>query len=269
MSNSYLSQHHSFDVDLATKLGSCELAILVHHFVHWIKYNEKLDRNFRDGKYWTYQTRKEICAHFTYWTPKQVRTLLDKLVSLDILIKGNYNTSLIDHTTWFTLNLKNKILAAHLGHCSGVTTEAKNDDLSGICPNGPLSAQTGKSIPDTKTTNTKEQQQQVVVVPLEKNVKKLNDFLQGFSKESAPNWEISPDCLEELMREYGIDLVAKYVNYMCDLHLEALDAQNNPYKNSKVKPIDKPMQFLCKALKDKWIIVKKNKSEGQNNDRNT
>ena len=94
------STHHSFCVDLAEKYGIIG-AILIHHFQHWINHNKSLDRNEKDGRTWTYQTRKEIAAWFGYLSEDQVRRETDKLVEEGVLIKGNYNKSALDKTIWY------------------------------------------------------------------------------------------------------------------------------------------------------------------------
>ena len=95
------AQHHSFDVNLAILLGSVDLAILVHHFQYWINKNKQLNRNFKDGFTWTYQTRQEIAAHFPYWSSNKVRRYTDELVKMKILRKGNYNRMSLDRTIWY------------------------------------------------------------------------------------------------------------------------------------------------------------------------
>lgn len=92
---------HSFDIDIAAKYGSVDLAIMIHHFEHWIRINKKLKRNFKEERTWTYQTREEIAAHFPYWNSNQVRRMTDKLVQLGVLRKGNFNRSSIDKTIWY------------------------------------------------------------------------------------------------------------------------------------------------------------------------
>lgn len=104
-----MSIHHSFDIDLAAHLKSVDLAILVHHFQHWIKVNIKLKRNYIDGRTWTYQTREEIAAHFPYWSTHQVRRLTDKLVKLKILRKGNFNKKSVDKTIWYCFEDSNYV----------------------------------------------------------------------------------------------------------------------------------------------------------------
>jgi hypothetical protein len=92
--------HHSFDILLAEKYG-VEEAILIHHFQHWIRFNRQNGSNYRDGKTWTYQTRKEMAAHFTYWGYDKVKYLCEKLVSLGVLETNNFNKKGFDKTLWY------------------------------------------------------------------------------------------------------------------------------------------------------------------------
>src|SRR5271163_464192 len=92
---------HSFNTDLADEYGM-ELAVLIHHFQHWVKVNKRLKRNFIEGRTWTYQTREEIAAHFSYFSIDQVRRLTDKLVELKVLRKGNFNKNILDKTIWYS-----------------------------------------------------------------------------------------------------------------------------------------------------------------------
>ena len=107
------SLSHSFDLTLASKYGVDE-AILIHHFQHWVYRNKKSGKNLKDGRTWTYQTIEEIAIHFPYWTKDQIREIIDRLVKgknrkskkrkndfEPVLIKGNFNKSPFDTTTWY------------------------------------------------------------------------------------------------------------------------------------------------------------------------
>lgn len=94
------SQSHAFDIGLACEFG-VELAVLIHHFQHWIRINQHCKRNLKDGSCWTYQSRKEIQAHFPYWSIDEVRRLTDKLIDLGILKRGNYNKRVMNTTLWY------------------------------------------------------------------------------------------------------------------------------------------------------------------------
>ncbi len=108
-----IASFHSFDVHLAQKYGIVE-AILIHHFSHWIGVNERLKRNFHDGRYWTYQTLDEIAAHFPYITKDEVRNAIERLClgktrfskkerEFDpVLLRGNFNKTKYDKTHWYS-----------------------------------------------------------------------------------------------------------------------------------------------------------------------
>lgn len=128
------SMHHTFDVELAKEYG-IEEAILIHHFQHWISHNQKLGRNFIDGRTWTYQTIEEITAHFSYLTPKKVRYAIDTLISKEIIIKGNFNKSSMDKTLWYAFKNQEMFTKDKIGKSSAKI--------------GNSIAENGKAIPHT------------------------------------------------------------------------------------------------------------------------
>lgn len=90
-----------FESDHAEKYG-LNGAILLYHIRHWIELNHASNRNLHEGRTWTYHKQKELMAHFSFWTRNQVRTALDQITSSDgPLIKGKFNTSKYDQTTWY------------------------------------------------------------------------------------------------------------------------------------------------------------------------
>lgn len=145
------SQHHSFDIHIAAEYG-LEEAIIIHHFQHWIEVNKNLNRNLKDGKTWTYQTYKEIAAHFPYWTEDQVRDIIESLCTgknrkskkeghfEPVLIKRNYNKLKMDKTNWYAFKNEEKFTKGEIPSREGKSPNAKRE--------------IPKAIPDTKT-NTK------------------------------------------------------------------------------------------------------------------
>jgi len=140
------SIHHSFDIELAAQY-SVEEAILIHHFQFWIYQNKRLNRNFKEGRTWTYQTLEEIAAIFPYWSKDQVRDLLYKLVTEKvrktenkahepILLCKNY----YDRTKWYAFI--NEI------YFIGKSPRLNPQMEKGISPNGKRDIPT--PIPDTK-----------------------------------------------------------------------------------------------------------------------
>lgn len=98
------SIHHSFNIHLATFLKSADLAILMHHFEYWIDKNARANRNFHEGSYWTYDTLDELANTFPYYSRHQVKRMIEKLVEMKVLIRGNFNKSKFDRTCWYTYN---------------------------------------------------------------------------------------------------------------------------------------------------------------------
>jgi len=98
--NNISSQVHNLNVAVAVKYGVDE-SILIHHFLHWIHFNKMREKNFKEGRTWTYQSRKDMAAHFPYWNEDRIRRLCENLVELGVLVQGNFNKNTIDRTLWY------------------------------------------------------------------------------------------------------------------------------------------------------------------------
>ena len=106
-----MSQHHSFDIKIASIYG-IDCAIIIHHFLHWIGVNQRKGKNFHEGRTWSFQTIDDIVAHFPYFTKDQVVNIIEKLCTgkcrnsknkefEPILMKGNFEKNKFDRTTWY------------------------------------------------------------------------------------------------------------------------------------------------------------------------
>jgi hypothetical protein len=126
------SIHHSFDIELASELKSIDLAILVHHFQFWIMKNKRLGKNFHEGRTWTYQSIADVAAHFPYWSYSHVKRLLLKLVSLNILIKDNFNKTSMDRTIWYAFQNEEKFTIFQIRKMEIPDSENGNSE-SGNC----------------------------------------------------------------------------------------------------------------------------------------
>lgn len=135
----FSSETHSFDTAIAAKYGVTE-AIMIKHFTHWITLNRRMEKNFIDGKTWTYQTLEYIAAHFAYLSWDQVNRLIRKLCSVGVLKKGNFNKHKYDRTVWYAF--------AEEGRFLGNTQPTKPNDLANS-PDGDGGIAT--PIPDPKT----------------------------------------------------------------------------------------------------------------------
>lgn len=98
---------HIFDVEIAQKYG-IYAAILLESLGYWIKRNEANDKNFFDGTYWTYNSRRAYRELFPYMSERNINTAFEKLINDGLIITSNYNKSAYDRTLWYALTEKGK-----------------------------------------------------------------------------------------------------------------------------------------------------------------
>lgn len=220
----YLSQHHGFDIHLASKYG-IEEAILIHHFQHWIQINKKLNRNFHEGRTWTYQTLDEIAAHFPYLNKSKVFDTLEKLCNgkprksknpdkhFDpVLIKGNFNTNRYDRTIWYAFFDEPKWI---LGNPKIENGEPQNHDWENPTP-----------IPDTKPyTKTKEEEPPN---PLKGEVTKVT-APKCEKKSFGSHVKLKESEYESLCKDNGEEVVKDIINQINDYILSKGKKPYNDY----------------------------------------
>ena len=93
---------HHFNVEIAEKYGILE-AILLNNFYFWIKKNEANDKNFHEGRYWTYNSAKALHRLFPYASERKIRSAIKHLEDEGLVLTGNYNNSAYDRTMWYAL----------------------------------------------------------------------------------------------------------------------------------------------------------------------
>ena len=96
---------HYFNIEVAKEAG-VNAAIVFQNLSHWILHNAKQGRNFQDGTHWMFSTQAAIAEQFEYLSVKQCRTAIDKLIELEYIKTGNYNSHAYDRTRWVALTEK-------------------------------------------------------------------------------------------------------------------------------------------------------------------
>ena len=91
---------HEFKVALAAEFG-IEEAIMIHNFYYWIHENEANDRNYFEGRFWTYNSLKAYKDLFPYLNEAKIKRIINNLIDKGIMTKGNYNTNQYDRTNWY------------------------------------------------------------------------------------------------------------------------------------------------------------------------
>ena len=127
---------------VAIKYG-VEEAILLDTIVFWARENKSRGENFKDGRWWTYNSIKGLAEIFPWWSQKQLRRILNSCIEQKALLVGNYNREKRDRTIWYSPS--NDLLLIY------------GEDWTGkcICPNGQMEmperadgdAQTGTPLP--------------------------------------------------------------------------------------------------------------------------
>jgi hypothetical protein len=93
---------HQFKPEIAKKYGLPE-AIFLHNLSFWQLTNERNERNFHDGRYWTYNSCKAFTEIFIYFTERQIERVLKSLVNQKCIVSGNYNKLKMDRTKWYSV----------------------------------------------------------------------------------------------------------------------------------------------------------------------
>jgi len=92
------------NVKLASLIG-LEASTIVQQLHYWLEVNKKADKNFHDGRYWTYGSLQEYRDRdFPYFSTDQLWRIIKKLVKSGIIIKGNYNKHKMDKRLWYTID---------------------------------------------------------------------------------------------------------------------------------------------------------------------
>ena len=104
---------------LVEKVGLNE-AIVLQQIQYWLAINEKSNKNdhFHDGRWWTYNTKKDWQRQFFWWSEATVKRILKSLREKGLLLAtSEYNKKGYDRTLWYTIDYDK--LNAFLSHSSG------------------------------------------------------------------------------------------------------------------------------------------------------
>lgn len=132
---------YQFDTQVACEYGLNE-AIFLWNLQFWIRVNKANKINFHDERTWSFNSIAAYEELFPFFSLKQIRCLIDRLVDANILIKGNYNKSAYDRTSWLAF----------------VNEEKWCPNVKCICPLGQMGSdkranglgKKGEPIPDSK-----------------------------------------------------------------------------------------------------------------------
>lgn len=117
---------------VARKYG-LEEAIFLDSIVHWFRLNRANQRNYHDGRWWTYNSMAAFAETFPWWSAKQLRRIAASCKEQGALLTGNYNAEQRDRTIWYS---PSDALLTLYGEI--VPESERADSPDPICPNGQM-----------------------------------------------------------------------------------------------------------------------------------
>lgn len=79
-----------------------EESIFLDSIMYWYRENRANNRNYQDGRWWTFNSVAAFSALFPYWSAKQLRRIIASCREQGAILAECYNEDLRDRTLWYT-----------------------------------------------------------------------------------------------------------------------------------------------------------------------
>lgn len=79
-----------------------EEAIFLDSLMYWYKENRANQRNYQDGRWWTFNSVKAFQELFPWWSVRQIRRIIDSCKKQGAILTGSFNDDHRDRTAWYT-----------------------------------------------------------------------------------------------------------------------------------------------------------------------
>lgn len=234
----YMSEYR-FDTELAKLIGVDE-AIVTSNLVYWITKNIANRKHFYQGKYWTYNSVRAFTDLFDFWTPKQIRRIMESLYKQEVVLKGNFNKLDFDKTGWYAITDKYNYL---LPIWANDVLETANGD-----------AEKGKPIPNKKTNNKPLPQSKDGVLF---DYDSFTDFINQVNKELSKSFKetkaVKSSFVARIKSGYTLkDLILSLQNAKKDqFHIDNNFNHLTPEFITRIDKLEKYLNYKPKINKDK------------------
>jgi hypothetical protein len=94
---------HCFMIEDANKYG-VDCATVLYSIRFWLNRCKANGQNIHDGRVWTYNSVPAWAELFPYFSEDQIKRILLKLRTANVLLVGNYNKKGYDKTLWYSVN---------------------------------------------------------------------------------------------------------------------------------------------------------------------
>jgi DNA-binding MltR family transcriptional regulator len=154
--------------DVAQRYGVDE-AIFLHVIVNLALNNKDNNRNFHDGRWWTFNSLASWEQQFTWWTSKQIRRVIASCKEQGALLIGEYNKDRRDRTAWYSPS--DEVLSFYredwAGKCLCPDGQMREPERASYC------AQTGTTIPKDTQRNLQEDNMRIHFAQIKAEVNKM------------------------------------------------------------------------------------------------
>ena len=79
-----------------------EEAIFLDSLMYWYKENRANQRNYQDGRWWTFNSVKAFQELVPWWSVRQIRRIIDSCKEQGAILAGSFNNDHRDRTAWYT-----------------------------------------------------------------------------------------------------------------------------------------------------------------------
>ena len=176
---------HLFNVETAKRYG-VNAAVMIRHFQFWIIKNKSNNRHFHDGRTWSYCSVKAFTGIFPYWSTRQVRVIIDKLVGEGVLLKGTYSPKGYDRTTWYAFADEEAFVKNDKWNCQKPQMHRSDPSNASAGTDQPITYPIPNELPDDSTDNTVRSNEEVLRLDLEL-AGKVKFFTEQITRILHPN----------------------------------------------------------------------------------
>lgn len=135
---------HSYNVSVAADTKNINAAVIFQNICFWVEQNYANERNFINGKYWTYNTVKAFRTMFPEMTANQISYALQKLEEKGYIESAFLCEDTRDRTKWYTVcdfdrwihiqksNSENSDMAMENSNMAKENSEMFNNNINNI-----------------------------------------------------------------------------------------------------------------------------------------
>ena len=206
---------HTFDTEIAKKVG-VNSAVILNHIVFWLEKNIANQQCYKMGRVWSYCSVKGLADIFTYLSPSQIRTAINKLIDANIIMSRQFDG--YNRVNWYSLT-DEAICEFPQFHLSKITNPfAKNDKCI-------------YNIIDKDNS---------------KDISKYNENMFSLH-DSYPLVSMTQDEYDKLLRDYGGDEIVDTALAIYSAYKERRNKSGKPYNPNDYLAMRK---WAFKAVKE-------------------